>query len=108
MNERTAETPTATKTETSTAREAAEVEIYTTMYCPFCWRAKELLDQKGVKYTEVDVGGDRSKRQEMSKRAEGGRTVPQIFINNTPIGGCDEMYALERQGLLDPMLGRAA
>lgn len=86
----------------------AEVEIYTTMYCPFCWRAKDLLSSKNVDYTEVDVGADPGKRREMQERAQGGRTVPQIFIDGKPIGGCDELYALERQGALDPLLAGAA
>ena len=87
---------------------SAEVEIYTTMYCPYCWRAKELLSAKSVTFTEINVGGSADKRREMTTRAEGGRTVPQIFINGIPIGGCDELYALEHKGQLDPMLGTAA
>ena len=82
----------------------AEVEIYATQYCPFCWRAKDLLSSKGVEYTEIDVGMDSDLRREMTERSGGGRTVPQIFINGTPIGGCDELYALDSQGALNPML----
>ena len=82
----------------------AEVEIYATQYCPFCWRAKDLLSSKGVDYTEIDVGMDSGLRREMTERSGGGRTVPQIFINGSPIGGCDELYALESQGALNPML----
>jgi glutaredoxin 3 len=80
-----------------------DVTIYTTAWCPFCIRAKMLLDKKQIKYTEIKVDGDQEKRQEMTKLS-GGRTVPQIFIGNTPIGGCDEMFALERQGELDALI----
>ncbi len=80
-----------------------DVTIYTTAWCPFCIRAKMLLDKKQIKYTEIKVDGDQEKRQEMTKLS-GGRTVPQIFIGETPIGGCDEMFALERQGELDALL----
>lgn len=86
----------------------AEIEIYTTMMCGFCVRAKNLLKKKGVEYTEVDVTFSNSKRGEMSERAEGRYTVPQIFINGDGIGGCDELYALERDGRLDSMLSQPA
>jgi len=82
----------------------AEVEIYATQYCLFCWRAKDLLSSKGVDYTEIDVGMDSGLRREMTERSGGGRTVPQIFINGSPIGGCDELYALEHEGALNPLL----
>jgi glutaredoxin 3 len=85
----------------------AKVEIYTTMWCGFCARAKRLLDEKGVAYTEIDVTMDPEKREEMTRRAEGRRTVPQIFIDGRPIGGSDELYALEREGRLDALLERA-
>lgn len=81
----------------------AEVTIYTTRWCPFCIRAKMLLDHKQVEYAEIAVDGDPEKRQEMT-RLSGGHTVPQIFIDETPIGGCDDMFALERQGKLDELL----
>ena len=81
-----------------------QVEIYTTPICGFCRMAKRLLDQKGVSYTEIDVMMAPGKRDEMTKRANGGRTVPQIFIGGDHIGGCDDLYALERAGRLDPML----
>ncbi len=81
----------------------AEVTIYTTRWCPFCIRAKMLLDHKQVEYTEIPVDGDLETRQEMT-RLSGGHTVPQIFIDETPIGGCDDMFALERQGKLDELL----
>ena len=80
------------------------VEIYTTPFCGYCFRAKRLLQQKGVAFAETDVSGDYDLRAEMTQRAGGRRTVPQIFIGGTHIGGCDELYALERAGQLDPML----
>lgn len=80
------------------------VEIYTTPWCPFCIRAKALLDDKGIAYTEYDVSFDDEKRLEMLKRSEGRSTVPQIFIDGQGIGGSDELHALERAGELDPML----
>ncbi|RJE80484.1 glutaredoxin 3 [Paracoccus sp. JM45] len=85
-----------------------KIQIYTTRTCPFCVRAKALLDQKGVKYDETDVGADASKRAAMTQRANGKRSVPQIFIGDTHVGGCDELYALERAGKLAPMLKGAA
>ncbi len=80
------------------------VEIYTTPICGFCRMAKSLLDKKGVSYTEIDVMMNPSKKSEMMSRANGGRTVPQIFIDNAHVGGCDDLYALERAGRLDGML----
>ncbi|WP_415901885.1 glutaredoxin 3 [Neptuniibacter sp. QD29_5] len=80
-----------------------EVTIYTTAWCPFCIRAKMLLDHKSVPYSEIKVDGDTEKRREMTQLS-GGHTVPQIFIGETPIGGCDDMFALERQGELDTLL----
>ena len=80
----------------------ATVEMYTTMTCPSCIRAKRLLAGKGVDVQEIDVSFDRSG---MIERAEGRRTVPQIFIDNQGIGGFDDLAALEREGKLDPMLG---
>lgn len=80
------------------------VEIYTTPICGYCHRAKRLLAAKGVPFTEIDVMADPSRRAEMMQRSGGGQTVPQIFIDGTPIGGCDELHALERRGALDPML----
>ena len=82
----------------------ARVEIYTTMLCPFCWRAKKLLEERGVTYQEVDVMCDGSLRNEMRQRAGGRTSVPQIFINGQHVGGCDELYALDRAGKLKPML----
>jgi glutaredoxin 3 len=80
------------------------IEIYTTAYCPYCQWAKELFDRKGVKYTEIDVGGNRELRTKMTARANGQYTVPQIFIDDRHIGGCDDLYALEDAGKLDPLL----
>ncbi len=80
------------------------VEIYTTPWCSFCVAAKRLLERKGVPYEETDVSRDAAKRQEMMRRAPGRHTVPQIFIGGTPIGGCDDLHALDRAGRLDPML----
>lgn len=83
----------------------ATVEIYTWRFCPFCIRAKALLDRKGVKYTEYAIDGDEGARTAMVKRGKDGkRSVPQIFINNEHIGGCDEVYALEGMGKLDLLL----
>ena len=80
------------------------VEIYTSPLCGFCHAAKRLLDQKGVEYTEIDVLRDAERKQEMIQRANGGYTVPQIFVGETHVGGCDELYALERGGKLEPLL----
>ncbi len=80
------------------------VEIYTTQTCPYCHAAKRLLTQKGVVFTEIDVGRDPSLRDAMTRRANGGRTVPQIFIGNQHVGGCDDLHALDHAGKLDPML----
>jgi len=82
----------------------AQVEIYTTMMCPYCYRAKALLDQKGVTYKEIDVGMDPDLRAQMMERAGGRRTVPQIFIGDTHVGGSDELALLEAQGKLDDLL----
>ena len=86
----------------------AKVEIYTTMWCPFCHRAKGLLTAKGVAFTEVDVDVTAGARDEMVARSGGRRTVPQIFIDNRHVGGCDDLMALERGGKLDPLLQPAA
>ena len=83
---------------------AATVEIYTWRFCPFCIRAKGLLDRKGVAYTEYAIDGDEAARAVMARRAEGRRSLPQIFINDQGIGGCDDLHALERSGQLDALL----
>ncbi|WP_417250127.1 glutaredoxin 3 [Celeribacter sp.] len=80
------------------------VTLYTTPICPFCVAAKRLLDSKGVSYKNIDVMRDPSRRAEMMQRANGRHTVPQIFIGETHVGGCDELHALERAGKLDPLL----
>ncbi|HVI90821.1 MAG TPA: glutaredoxin 3 [Dongiaceae bacterium] len=85
----------------------AQIEIYTTMICPYCYRAKKLLDTKGVAYTEIDVMTDGKLRAEMRERAGGRTSVPQIFINGRHVGGCDDLYALDRQGGLSPLLEQA-
>lgn len=85
----------------------AEVEIYISPWCPFCHRAKRLLDGKGVPYTEFDVSRAPERRAEMLERANGRHTVPQIFINGQGVGGSDEIHALDRAGRLDPLLGLA-
>ena len=82
----------------------SEVVIYTTQWCPFCIRAKALLDQKGVSYQEISVDGDLATRQQMAERAKQ-TSVPQIWIGEQHIGGCDQLYSLERSGGLDPLLG---
>lgn len=86
----------------------AEVVIYTTSMCPYCYRAKALLTKKGVTFTEIDVGMDPDKRQEMIQRANGRRTVPQIFINDHHIGGYDDLVAADRSGKLKEILGDEA
>lgn len=80
-----------------------EITLYTTRWCPFCVRAKSLLDQKKAAYTELDINSAPELRKEMMERS-GRRTVPQIFINNHHVGGCDDLFALESQGKLDPLL----
>lgn len=86
----------------------AKVEVYSSMWCPFCYRAKQLLKKKGVTFEEIDVDGSPAVRAAMRERAGGRHTVPQIFINDNGIGGCDELYALESQGKLDELLNEAA
>ncbi|MDJ0594451.1 MAG: glutaredoxin 3 [Pleurocapsa sp. MO_226.B13] len=83
---------------------AAKVEIYTWSLCPFCIRAKGLLDDKGVEYSEYCIDGDEDARAKMTMRANGRSTLPQIFIDDRHIGGCDDLYALDSQGELDPLL----
>mgnify|MGYP001489687947 CR=1 FL=1 len=85
---------------------APKVEIYTKWGCPYCVAAKALLDGKGVAYVEYDVTMGGEKRAEMVARVPGATTVPQILINDVAYGGCDDIHALDRQGKLDPLLGR--
>jgi glutaredoxin 3 len=80
------------------------VEIYTSPLCGYCHAAKRLLTQKGVSFSEVDVLSNPDRKPEMIQRANGGRTVPQIFIGDTHVGGCDDLFALENAGKLDAML----
>ena len=80
------------------------IEIYTTRYCSYCRAAKALLTRKGAAFTEIDLGRDRERRREMIERANGGMTVPQIFIGNLHVGGSDELHALEHAGRLDALL----
>ncbi|MDE0800725.1 MAG: glutaredoxin 3 [Rhodospirillaceae bacterium] len=84
----------------------AVIEIYSSPICGFCYRAKSLLDQKGAAFKEINVLMDPGRKKEMMDRAGGRHTVPQIFINNMHIGGCDELYALDRAGNLDTMLAQ--
>ncbi|MGE3335646.1 MAG: glutaredoxin 3 [Rhodospirillaceae bacterium] len=81
-----------------------QVEIYTSPYCGYCTRAKALLSKKGVSFQEIDVADGGAKRAEMLQRSGGRRTVPQIFIGGTHVGGCDDLYALDAAGGLDTML----
>lgn len=83
----------------------AKVEIYTWSTCPFCIRAKMLLNQKNIDYQEYCIDGDQAARQAMSQRAGGKRTLPQIFINDQSIGGCSELYDLEAEEKLDSLIG---
>ena len=80
------------------------VEIYTTPTCPYCQAAKRLLARKGVTYSEIDVSGDPALRAAMTERAGGRRTVPQTFVGEVHVGGCDDLHALEDAGKLDPLL----
>ena len=84
------------------------VEIYTKITCGFCMRAKMLLKQKGVSFEEIDIGFEPELRAEMIKRSHGAYTVPQIFINEQHIGGCDDLYALHSQNKLDELLNEPA
>ena len=82
----------------------AKIEVYTTNYCPYCVRAKQLLDSKDVDYTEVDVTGDDAARIALVEKSGGRKTVPQIFINGQSVGGYDDLRLLEETGKLDPLL----
>ncbi|MBF0305967.1 MAG: glutaredoxin 3 [Alphaproteobacteria bacterium] len=85
----------------------SKVEIYATQTCPYCHRAKRLLERKGVAFVEIDVGGRSDLRDEMTRRADGRTSVPQIFIDGQHVGGCDDLHDLDARGKLDPMLERA-
>lgn len=85
----------------------SKIEIYTTATCPYCRRAKALLAEKGAAFEEIGVDGDPAAREKMMVRANGRHTVPQIFIDGRHIGGCDDLYALDAAGGLDPLLDLA-
>ena len=85
----------------------ALVELYTTKWCPYCTRARELLRRKGVVFADIDIGEEPSRRTEMIRRARGRTSVPQIFIDGEHIGGSDELLALDRSGRLDTKIGAA-
>ncbi len=89
-------------------RVKANVEIYTWQTCPFCIRAKLLLQWKGVNFTEYKIDGDDAARTKMADRADGRRSVPQIFINQQHVGGCDDLYKLDKQKQLDSLLAEPA
>jgi glutaredoxin 3 len=80
------------------------IEIYTKPFCPYCWRAKQLLESKGVEYREISVDFGGEVRQQMIARANGRTTVPQIFIREHHVGGCDDLLALDRSGRLDDLI----
>jgi glutaredoxin 3 len=86
----------------------AAITIYLKPVCPYCDRAKLLLKQKNVSWTEFDIAADPAKRTEMLEKSGGRTTVPQIFIGGTHVGGCDDLYALDREGKLDALLSKAA
>jgi glutaredoxin 3 len=88
----------------ATSEAPAKVVLYTTLLCSYCNRAKALLRKKGVAFTEIDVGMDAEKRAEMTRRAHGRHTVPQIFIDGKHVGGCDDLHDLDDQGKLDLLL----
>ena len=85
----------------------AVVDIYTIRYCPYCQDAKDLLSRKGVSFHEIDASGNRELRKQMIERTGGRSTYPQIFIGATHVGGCDDLYALDEAGKLDPLLAAA-
>ncbi len=86
----------------------ATVEIYTWQTCPYCIRAKLLLRWKGVKFQDYKIDGDEAAREQMALRSQGRRSVPQIFINQQHVGGCDDLYTLDQRGQLDELLATAA
>jgi glutaredoxin 3 len=84
-----------------------KIEIYTWSTCPYCSRAKGLLSKKGVTFTEYDITGDEAARAKMAVRTGGPKSVPQIFVNDKLIGGCDDIHALDAKGQLDPIIKAA-
>ncbi len=85
-------------------KQQAEISIYLTQFCPYCVRAKGLLNAKDVSYNEIDIGAQPELRQEMIQKSNGVTSVPQIFIGSTHVGGCDDLFALESAGKLDAIL----
>lgn len=85
----------------------SKIEVYSGDYCPYCQRAKALLKQRGYDYIEYDVQMEPAKREEMAQRAPGARTIPQIFINDRHVGGCDDLFALDRRGELADWVAKA-
>jgi glutaredoxin 3 len=81
------------------------IEIYTTDYCPFCIKAKNLLKKKKIEFKEINVSNDENLREKMTKMANGARSVPQIFVNNIHIGDCDKIHKLDKENKLDSLLG---
>lgn len=86
----------------------ADIIIYSKDYCPYCVKAKNLLTRKGQSFRELDITNDEAGQKEMIEKSGGRKTVPQIFINGTHVGGCDDLYALDAAGKLDPMLSQSA
>ncbi|GLR67349.1 glutaredoxin 3 [Acidocella aquatica] len=84
----------------------ADIEIYTQDFCPYCVRAKALLQQKGIGFTEINAPGGSAARAQARERSGGKTSVPQIFIDGKAVGGCDDLFALERAGRLDALLGK--
>lgn len=84
------------------------IEIYTKAFCPYCWRAKMLLESKGAAFREISVDFGGAEKEKMVQRARGRTTVPQIFIGEIHVGGCDDLMALEREGKLDPLIEERA
>lgn len=82
----------------------AKIIVYSSDHCPYCVKAKSLLERKGAEFEEINVTNDDQARQALVEKSGGLRTVPQIFINETHIGGCDDLYALDKKGELDPLL----
>ncbi|MDT8375169.1 MAG: glutaredoxin 3 [Mariprofundaceae bacterium] len=85
----------------------ATIELYSGAHCPYCVRAKSLLKQRGMDFVEYDVRAEPEKREEMLQRSNGARTIPQIFINGRHVGGCDDLYALDKKGELEKWVANA-
>lgn len=89
-------------------KNVVKVEVYSSALCPFCWRAKRLLSKAGINFSEISVDGDPAARRQMMDRAEGRTSVPQIFIDDVPVGGSDELAALAASGELDRLVQGAS